>query len=60
MEEQSKPEREGKSQDPQRVDKPHGSKRTNAEIGMISKGSGGTPKAVPREHQAARAGNNAL
>lgn len=48
MEEQSKPEREGKGQDPKQMEKAHGHEGTTADVGMISKGSSGAPKADPK------------
>lgn len=56
IEEQSKPEREGKGQNPEDVKKPEGSKETSADIGMISKGSDGKPKAEPGEHRGGTSG----
>lgn len=45
MEEQSKQERDGKGQDPDHLEKPHGHEGTTADKGMISKGSSRTPQA---------------
>ncbi len=56
MEEQSKPEREGKGQESDHVEKPHGTEGTTADIGNISKGSSGKPKAEPGEHEGGTSG----